>query len=87
MVLVRLREYWEMENLDFSNFTELDVNSLGSFVQGLTDKELKRLPTRVLQIAIRRLGEETGIPEDKLKARAYSAVEYFKVGLNRWIIL
>ncbi|KAK3739422.1 hypothetical protein QZH41_004663 [Actinostola sp. cb2023] len=78
MVLIRLREYWVMENLDFSNFTELDINSLGSFVQGLTTTELKRLPNRVLLIAIRRLGDATGIPEDRLRARAFTAVEYFK---------
>ncbi|XP_031551442.1 stereocilin-like, partial [Actinia tenebrosa] len=77
-VLKRLREYWEMEELSFSNFTELDINSLGSFVQGLTDQELKNLPQRVLLIAVRRLGEETGIPQDKLKARAFMAVEFFK---------
>ena len=82
MVLIRLREYWVMENLDFSNFTELDINSLGSFVQGLTTTELKRLPNRVLLIAIRRLGDATGIPEDRLRARAFTAVEYFKVSVS-----
>ncbi|KAJ7350207.1 hypothetical protein OS493_037787 [Desmophyllum pertusum] len=78
MVLTRLREYWEMENLDFSNFTEVDINSLGTFLRGLAQDELKKLPEKILLTAIRRLGEETGLPEDKLKARAYLAVEHFK---------
>ncbi|XP_044184178.1 stereocilin-like [Acropora millepora] len=77
-VLTRLREYWEMENLDFSNFTEGDINSLGTFLRGLAQEELKKLPEAILMIAIRRLGEQTGLPEDKLKARAFLAVELFK---------
>jgi len=68
-----------MENLDFSNFTEVDINSLGTFLRGLAREELKKLPEQILLVAIRRLGEETGLPEDKLKARAYLAVELFKV--------
>ena len=82
MVLTRLREYWEMEELDFSNFTEVDVNSLGTFLRGLAQEELKKLPQKILLTAIRRLGEQTGLPEDKLKARAYLAVELFKVRLS-----
>ena len=82
MVLTRLREYWEMENLDFSNFTEVDINSLGTFLRGLAQDELKKLPEKILLTAIRRLGEETGLPEDKLKARAYLAVELFKVNFK-----
>ena len=80
---MRLREYWEMENLDFSNFTEININSLGTFLQGLAQDELKKLPEKILLTAIRRLGEQTGLPEDKLKARAYLAVELFKVNLDR----
>ena len=82
MVLMRLREYWEMENLDFSNFTEININSLGTFLQGLAQDELKKLPEKILLTVIRRLGEQTGLPEDKLKARAYLAVELFKVTLD-----
>lgn len=78
MVLTRLREYWEMENLDFSNFTEVDINFLGTFLRGLAQEELKKLPETILLTAIRRLGEQTGLPEDKLKARAFLAVELFK---------
>ena len=70
-----------MEDLNFANFTELDINSLGSFVQGLTEDELKSLPEKVVLVAIRRLGE-AGLPEDKLKSRAYLAVEYIKVRMN-----
>lgn len=81
MVLKRLREYWEMEDLDFSNFTDVDVNSLGTFLQGLAQEELKRLPEKILLTAIRRLGEQTGLPEDKLKARAFLAVELFRVNI------
>ena len=84
-MLTRLREYWEMENLDFSNFTEVDVNSLGTFLRGLAQEELKKLPEAILMIAIRRLGEQTGLPEDKLKARAFLAVELFKVRLQNLI--
>ena len=81
MVLKRLREYWEMEDLDFSNFTDVDINSLGTFLRGLAQEELKRLPEKILLTAIRRLGEQTGLPEDKLKARAFLAVELFKVNI------
>ena len=81
MVLKRLREYWEMEDLEFSNFTDVDVNSLGTFLRGLAQEELKRLPEKILLTAIRRLGEQTGLPEDKLKARAFLAVELFKVNI------
>lgn len=81
MVLKRLREYWEMEDLDFSNFTDVDVNSLGTFLRGLAQEELKRLPEKILLTAIRRLGEQTGLPEDKLKARAFLAVELFRVNI------
>ena len=82
MVLKRLREYWEMENLDFTNFTEVNINSLGTFLRGLAQDELKKLPEKILLTVIRRLGEQTGLPEDKLKARAYLAVEFFKVRLK-----
>lgn len=71
-----------MENLDFSNFTEVDINSLGTFLRGLAQEELKKLPEKILLTAIRRLGEETGLPEDRLKARAYLAAEFFKVNLK-----
>ena len=71
-----------MENLDFSNFTEMNINSLGTFLRGLAQDELKKLPEKILLTAIRRLGEQTGLPEDKLKARAYLAVELFKVNLD-----
>lgn len=81
MVLKRLREYWEMEDLDFSNFTDVDINSLGTFLRGLAQEELERLPEKILLTAIRRLGEQTGLPEDKLKARAFMAVELFKVNI------
>lgn len=81
MVLKRLREYWEMEDLDFSNFTDVDINSLDTFLRGLAQEELKRLPEKILLTAIRRLGEQTGLPEDKLKARAFLAVELFRVNI------
>ena len=85
MVLCRLREYWQMEELDSSrtSLKSIDINSLGTFLRGLAQEELKKLPEKVLLIAIRRLGEQTGLPEDKLKARAYLAVELFKVELLR----
>ena len=79
-----------MEDLDFSNFTEVDINSLGTFLRGLAQEELQKLPEKVLLTAIRRLGEQTGLPEDKLKARAYLAVEMFKVRnvqLAIWVLV
>lgn len=75
----RVREYWEVSNLHFSNLTETDINSLGEFVAGLAVAELEKLPRSVLHIAIRRLGEELDLPEDKLRARAYLAIQLIKV--------
>ena len=75
----RVREYWEVSNLHLSNLTETDINSLGEFIAGLAVTELEKLPSSVLHIAIRRLGEELDLPEDKLRARAYLAIQLIKV--------
>jgi hypothetical protein len=75
----RVSEYWEVNNLHFSNLTETDINALGEFVAGLTVKELRQLPRSVLHTAIRRLGEKFDLLEDKLRARAYLAIQLIKV--------
>ena len=75
----RVSEYWEVNNLHFSNLTETDINALGEFVAGLTVKELRQLPRSVLHTAIRRLGEKFDLQEDKLRARAYLAIQLIKV--------
>ena len=78
----RVREYWEVNNLHFSNLTETDINVLGEFVTGLALKELEQLPKKVLHIAIRSLGEKFNISEDKVRSRAYLAIQLIKVFLN-----
>lgn len=77
----RVREYWEMEGLNLENLTETDINSLGEFIAGLTLDELKILREKVLHAAIKRLGERLDLPDDKLRSRAFLAVELLKV---RW---
>lgn len=78
----RVHEYWAVNNLHLSNLTETDINALGEFVAGLTVGELKNLPSRVLHVAIRRLGEKTDLPEDKLRSRAYLAIQLIKVSMD-----
>ena len=78
----RVREYWEVNNLHFSNLTETDVNALGEFIAGIAVKDLKKLPKSVLHTAIKRLGEKFDLPEDKLRARAYLAIQFIKVALT-----
>ena len=68
-----------MQNQNITSLSEIDIEILGKFVQGFTMQELKKLPSGALDMAIRKLGEQTGLPEDKLKSRAYMAVEHFKV--------
>ena len=75
----RLREYWQVNNLHFTNLTETDIDALGEFVAGLAVDELKKLPNSTLKIAIKRLGEKLELPEDKLRARAYLAIQFIKV--------
>ena len=75
----RVREYWEVNNLHFFNLTETDINALGEFIAGVAVKDLEKLPRSVLQIAIKRLGEKLDLPEDKLRARAYLAIQFIKV--------
>lgn len=75
----RVREYWEVNNLQFSNLTETDINALGEFVAGLALEELRKLPGNVLHSALKRLGEKLDLPEDKLRARAFLAIQLIKV--------
>ena len=74
----RVHEYWEVNNLHFSNLTETDINALGEFIAGVAVKDLEKLPRSVLHIAIKRLGEKFDLPEDKLRARAYLAIQFIK---------
>jgi hypothetical protein len=75
----RVRQYWRVSNLHLSNLTETDINALGEFVAGLAVNELEKLPESVLHVAIKRLGEKLDLPEDKLRARAYLAIQLIKV--------
>ena len=68
-----------MQNKSVENLGELDIETLGSLVQGFATKELKKLPKSVLSVAVQKIGEQTGLPEDKLKSYSFMAVEHFKV--------
>ena len=68
-----------MQEKTIENLDELDIEALGSLVQGFATKELKKLPNSALNVAIKKIGEQTGLPEDKLKSHAFMAVEHFKV--------
>ena len=68
-----------MQNKSIENLSELDIETLGSLVQGFATRELKMLPKSALNVAVGKIGEQTGLPEDKLKSYSYMAVEHFKV--------
>lgn len=68
-----------MRNKSIENMDELDIEVLGSLVQGFATEELKKLPNAALNVAIKKIGEQTGLPEDKVKSFAFLAVENFKV--------
>ena len=68
-----------MQNKSIENLDELDIETLGSLVQGFTTKELKKLPKSALDVAVKKIGEQSGLPEDKVKSFAFMAVEHFKV--------
>jgi len=76
--VIRFREYMAMQNKSVENLGELDIETLGSLVQGFATKELKKLPKSVLSVAVQKIGEQTGLPEDKLKSYSFMAVEHFK---------
>ena len=78
-MLLRFREYLAMQNKSIENLSELDIETLGSLAQGFATKELKALPKSALSVAIKKIGEQTGLPEDKIKAHAFTAVQHFKV--------
>ena len=77
--MARFREDLKIRNMTVDKLGELDMETLGSIVQGFTTRELKALPKSVLTVAIRKIGEQTGLPEDKLKSMSYMAVQNFKV--------
>ena len=68
-----------MRNKSIENLDELDIETLGSLVQGFATKELKKLPKSALDVAVKKIGEQSGLPEDKVKSYAFMAVEHFKV--------
>ena len=78
-MILRFREYMAIQNKTIENLGELDLETLGSLVQGFATKELKTLPQSALSVAIKKLGETSGLPEDKLKSFAFTALEHFKV--------
>ena len=73
-----------MQNKSIEDLHELDIETLGSLVQGFATKELKKLPKSALNVAIKKIGEQTGMPEDKLKSLAFMAYEHFKVIGQLW---
>jgi len=75
-----MKENWNQQGLDIKDLEEIDIEVLGKFVQGLTLDDLDGLTDDVKMIAIKKLGEHTGLPEDKLKSRANLAFQYFEVG-------
>ncbi|XP_065070337.1 uncharacterized protein LOC135695271 isoform X2 [Rhopilema esculentum] len=77
-MILRFREYMAFQNKTIENLGELDLETLGSLVQGFAAKELKTLPQSALSVAIKKLGETSGLPEDKLKSFAFTALEHFK---------
>lgn len=74
-----MKENWDQQNMDIKDLKEIDIEVLGKFVQGLTLDDLTSLSDEVKLIAIKKLGEHTGLPEDKLKSRANLAFQYFEV--------
>ncbi|XP_057289695.1 uncharacterized protein LOC130612407 [Hydractinia symbiolongicarpus] len=74
----RVKDFWTHYNITGKNMTEAHIEILGKFVQGLTLDELKSLPKDVQRVAIQKLGQFTGLPEDKLKSRTYFALQYLK---------
>ena len=80
--IFRIRQYWKLHNITISSLKESNIESLGKFIQGLTLDELNELPDPVKKIAIQKLGEFTGLPKDKLKARANFAFLYLKVRIH-----
>lgn len=66
--------------MTIQDLREVDMEVLGKFVQGFTKDDLESLSGEVKVIAIQKLGEYTGLPEDKLKSRANFAYNYLKVG-------
>lgn len=76
-----MKQNWKEQNIEIKSLKEINIEVLGKFVQGLTMDDLKELPSDVKLVAFKKLGEFTGLPEDKLKARANFAFEYFEVSL------
>ena len=74
-----MKDNWKEQNVEINNLKEIDIEVLGKFVQGLTMSDLKELSSDVQLVAIKKLGEFSGLPEDKLKARANLAFQYFQV--------
>jgi len=74
----RLKLYWKSQNKTMEDLQEVDVEIMGKFVQGLTLDDLKLLNDDAKQMAIKKLGEFTQLPDDKLEARAKFAYDYLK---------
>lgn len=77
-IITSMKRYWYEHNMKISDLTELDIEALGQFVQGFTVQELERIPGEAKVVALRKLGQYTGLPADKLKARAQFAFEFMK---------
>ena len=77
-VIEQLKTYWEEHKKTISDLNEFDVETLGKFVQGFTIKELDKIPNDVQKVVWQKLGEFTGLAEDKLQSRAMIAYENLK---------
>eukprot|EP00794_Sanderia_malayensis_P018072 gene18072-19881_t len=77
-VMGRFKEYLKMRNVTIQQLSDVEIKALGSLVQGFALKELKSLPNSLLTTAVQKIGEQTGLPEDKIKSISFAAVENFK---------
>lgn len=77
-----MKSNWKEQDIKLDNLQEVDMEVLGKFVQGFTKDDLNALSADIKVIAIQKLGEFTGLPEDKLKSRAYFAYNHLKVEMK-----
>lgn len=81
-----MKQNWKEQNVEMKSLKEINIEVLGKFVQGLTMEDLKELSSDVQLITFKKLGQFTGLPEDKLKARANLAFQHFQVSCSTRIL-
>lgn len=74
----RIKTSWKEQGITLQDLKEVNIEVLGKFVQGLTLTDLNGLSEDVKMMAIKKLGEYTGLPEDKLKSRANFGFKFFE---------